>query len=96
MDMSGEPMFRDCAACRRGFAVEYEFAAPRVPSITSDRVHVRGVRCPTCRYLNPVVMPMYVHRVTVASLRPTRTQRIARQLTEAAIQLLRPFRPFLP
>ena len=93
--MSVEPMLRDCAACRRRFAVHYEFGAPRTPSITSDRVHVRAVRCPTCGHANPVVMPMYVHHVAVASLRPTRVRRIARQLLEAAVQLVRPFRPFV-
>jgi hypothetical protein len=96
MDMHVEQMLRDCEVCRRRFAVQYEFGAPRVPSPSSDRVHVRAVPCPFCGHLNPLVMLMYTHHVVVKSLRSTRRQRIARHLIVAATSLMSRFRPLLP
>jgi len=63
-----EQMLRECEVCNRGFAVQYEFSAPRVPSYGSDRVHVRGMRCPSCGHLNPLIMLMYAHHVAVKSI----------------------------
>jgi len=68
MDMYIEQMLRDCEACNRRFAVQYEFSAPRVPSWSSDRVSVRVVRCPSCRHLNALVMLMYAHHVAVKAI----------------------------
>jgi len=63
-----EQMLRDCEVCNRRFAVQYEFSAPRIPSSSSDRVHVRVLRCPSCGHLNPLIMLMYAHHVAVKSI----------------------------
>lgn len=96
MDMKAEPTIRECALCRRGYAVRYESATPRVPCPGTDRVHVRAVRCPSCGHRNPVVLPMGVHHVEVERF-PARERRtrFARHLVMAAMQLMRQFRPFL-
>jgi hypothetical protein len=95
-----EQLLRDCEACNRPFAVQYEFGAPRLPSTSSDRVHVRVVRCPSCRHLNPLIMLMYVHHVVVKpapGLEPTDVRpRPRRNLIVAATSLLSRLRPFLP
>ena len=92
-----EPTIRYCAACHRRYAVRYEFGAPRDESPGSDRVHVRAVPCPSCRHANPLVLPMYVHHIEAESDPPReRRATLAQYLKVAAIQLMRPFRPFLP
>jgi hypothetical protein len=63
-----EQMLRDCEVCHRRFAVQYEFSAPRVPSWSSDRIHLRDLRCPSCGHLNPLIMLMYAHHVAVKSI----------------------------
>jgi hypothetical protein len=96
MDMQ---VLRDCEVCRRRFAVQYEFGAPRVPSWGSDRVHVRVVRCPSCRHLNPLIMLMYAHHVVVKSVagcEPTVCPGPKRNLMVAAFDLLSRIRPRLP
>jgi hypothetical protein len=96
MDMQ---LLRDCETCHRRFAVQYEFGAPRVPSWGSDRVHVRVVRCPSCRHLNPLVMLMYAHHVVVksaAGLEPAVRAIPKGNLMVAAIDLLSRIRARLP
>jgi hypothetical protein len=62
-----EQMQRECEICNRGFAVQYEFGGPRVPS-SSDLVTVRDVLCPSCRHLNPLIIWMGAHHLAVKAI----------------------------
>jgi hypothetical protein len=101
-----EQMQCESEICNRGFAVQYEFGGPRVPS-SSDLVTVRGVSCPSCRHMNPLIIWMGAHHLAVkvipvasprhrAAPRTTSRRPIARQLMAAAAEFARRFRPFLP
>ena len=97
-----EQMQRECEVCNRRFAVQYEFAGPRIPS-SSDRITMRDVSCPICRHLNPLIIWMGAHHLAVkaipgpdpAHLRVRARRPIARQLMAAAADLARRIRPFL-
>ena len=100
-----EQMQRECEVCNRRFAVQYEFAGPRIPS-SSDLVTMRSVSCPSCRHLNPLIIWMGAHRLAVkaipaspvyrAARRTTSRKPIARQLMAAVAEFGRRIRPFLP
>ena len=68
MGMYVEQKLRDCEACNRRFAVQYEFAGSKVPSCGSDRVTVSVISCPSCRHTNPLFMLMYAHNVVVKAV----------------------------
>ncbi len=62
-----EQMLRECEICNRRFAVQYEFAGPRIPS-SSDLITMRAVSCPSCRHLNPLIIWMGAHHLAVKAI----------------------------
>jgi hypothetical protein len=98
-----EQMQCESEICNRGFAVQYEFGGPRVPS-SSDLVTVRDVSCPSCRHPNPLIIWMGAHHLAVKAIpgpgtedaRVRARRPIAWQLRAAAAEFARRIRPFLP
>ena len=62
-----EQMQRECEICNRRFAVQYEFAGPRIPS-SSDLITMRAISCPSCRHLNPLLIWMGAHHLAVKAI----------------------------
>jgi len=98
-----EQMQCESEICNRNFAVQYEFAGPRIPS-SSDQVAMRDVSCPSCRHMNPLIIWMGAHHLAVKAItgpgaegvRVRARRPIGRQLMAAAAGLARRIRPFLP
>jgi DNA-directed RNA polymerase subunit RPC12/RpoP len=71
-----EQQLRQCEACGRGFAVQYERPHDRPPDWGRDVVAARHVRCPArrCGHRNLVMQPLCATRVVVKAV-PTPTPR---------------------
>jgi len=96
-----EQMQCESEICNRGFAVQYEFGGPRVPS-SSDLVTLRDVSCPSCRHSNPLIIWVGAHHLAVKAIPgpdPAHVRArspIGRQLMAAVAEFGRRIRPFFP
>jgi hypothetical protein len=62
-----EQKLATCEVCGQPFAVEYAYAAERVPSSSRDLIGVRTITCPDgrCGHRNPLLMLLRVHSLLV-------------------------------